>query len=213
MKGVEVLTPSEMEQAAKKLDELRPLLDTGYSNDARIVSEILNKAADEQRYEEWSNQQKQEKIEKIEKRKNRFIEKSESNRGSDRGKKQIEAAFRKLGQATKDEDIIGWLSRIEMNVMNGAGITEEQQAEYLAKVKEMQNKGYEWEGFDEIGKNFDERRKAIATPVLDESLPDGARVIRRVIKPQINKDGKMIQAGEFVFAFNDVLPQTDHGWT
>lgn len=54
-----------------------------------------------------------------------------------------------------------------------------------------------------LNKKYDDRMKAVVTMILDENLPEGERVIRRVLKPQVNYLGKMIQAAELVVAFND----------
>lgn len=54
-----------------------------------------------------------------------------------------------------------------------------------------------------LNKPYNDRMKAIATMILDENLAEGERVIRRILKPQINYQGKMVQAAEIVVAFND----------
>ena len=54
-------------------------------------------------------------------------------------------------------------------------------------------------GYDMIemlGKNYDEGMKAAATLVPDESLEKGKQIITRIIKPQVNFKGFMIQSAE-----------------
>ena len=54
-----------------------------------------------------------------------------------------------------------------------------------------------------LGTSFHEGYNMIATMELDEDLEPGTQIIRRVIKPQINYNGKLIQAAEVVVAFNE----------
>lgn len=54
-----------------------------------------------------------------------------------------------------------------------------------------------------LNRPYDDRMKVIATMVEDESLNPGERFIRRILKPQVNYQGQMIQAAEVVVAFND----------
>ena len=94
--------------------------------------------------------------------------------------------------------------RIQMNLLNmDPGIRGYKQL--LRAVEAIKDKlaasGYEIPEL--VDKPYDDRMKAIATMILDEGLAEGERVIRRVLKPQVNCQGKMIQAAEIVVAFND----------
>lgn len=94
--------------------------------------------------------------------------------------------------------------RIQMNLLNmDSSIRGYKQL--LRAVEAIMDKlaasGYEIP--DLIDKPYDDRMKAIATMILDEGLAEGDRMIRKVLKPQVNFQGKMIQAAEIVVAFND----------
>ena len=54
-----------------------------------------------------------------------------------------------------------------------------------------------------LGKPFNEGYNMIATMEQDDTLEAGVQIIKRVIKPQIMYNGKMIQAAEVVVAYND----------
>ena len=54
--------------------------------------------------------------------------------------------------------------------------------------------GYEM--VDMLGKSFDEGMKVTATFIPDEDLESGERIITRIIRPQVNHHGKMIQAAQ-----------------
>ena len=59
-----------------------------------------------------------------------------------------------------------------------------------------------YEIVDMLGKPYDEGMKVIADFTIDESLPLGAQIIRGIRKPQVNFNGKMIQAAEITVAQN-----------
>lgn len=60
--------------------------------------------------------------------------------------------------------------------------------------------GYEM--VDLLGKPYKEGIKAIVTFETDESLPNGEQIISRIIKPQINYNGVMIQTAQIVVSQN-----------
>ena len=43
----------------------------------------------------------------------------------------------------------------------------------------------------------------VATLEFDESVESGKQIIKRIIKPQVNFEGKMIQAAKVTVAFNE----------
>ena len=47
-----------------------------------------------------------------------------------------------------------------------------------------------------LGQPFDPSMKIQVTFKEDETLPEGAEVVTRIIKPQVNYRGKMIQAAQ-----------------
>ena len=65
----------------------------------------------------------------------------------------------------------------------------------------LNTRGYEMPAL--LGTKYHEGYNMVATMELDEELEPGTQIIRRVIKPQINYNGKMIQAAEVVVAFNE----------
>lgn len=65
----------------------------------------------------------------------------------------------------------------------------------------LNTRGYEMPVL--LGTKYHEGYNMVATMELDEELEPGTQIIRRVIKPQINYNGKMIQAAEVVVAFNE----------
>ena len=54
-----------------------------------------------------------------------------------------------------------------------------------------------------IGMNYNSGMNMVATLEFDESLESGKQIIKRIIKPQVNFDGKMIQAAKVTVAFNE----------
>lgn len=65
----------------------------------------------------------------------------------------------------------------------------------------LQSKGYEIPSL--IGETYHEGDNMKPTMELDEELPVGTYVIRRVMKPMILYKGKVIQAAEVVVAYNE----------
>ena len=65
----------------------------------------------------------------------------------------------------------------------------------------LQARGYEIPLL--IGKAYHDGDNMIVTPELDETLPMGCQIIRRVIKPMVLYKGKLIQAAEVVVAYNE----------
>ncbi len=94
--------------------------------------------------------------------------------------------------------------RIQMNLLNiDPKIKGHKQLSRAAEsiLDNLSANGYEIPNL--LNKKYDDRMKAVVTMILDENLPEGERVIRRVLKPQVNYMGIMIQAAELVVAFND----------
>jgi hypothetical protein len=68
-------------------------------------------------------------------------------------------------------------------------------------LSNMENGGYEIP--DLVNKSFNDNMKAIVHMELDTALEQGQQIIKRVIKPQVNYRGRMVQAAEIVVAYND----------
>uniref|UniRef100_UPI004048A90E hypothetical protein n=1 Tax=Algoriphagus sp. TaxID=1872435 RepID=UPI004048A90E len=54
-----------------------------------------------------------------------------------------------------------------------------------------------------IGLNYTAGMNMVATLEFDETIQSGKQVIKRIIKPQVNFEGKMIQAAKVIVAFNE----------
>jgi hypothetical protein len=54
-----------------------------------------------------------------------------------------------------------------------------------------------------IGLNYNSGMNMVATLEFDESVEVGKQIIKRIIKPQVNFEGKMIQAAKVTVAFNE----------
>lgn len=56
---------------------------------------------------------------------------------------------------------------------------------------------------DLIGRSYHEGDNMIGTFELNEEMPIGANRIKRVVKPQVSYQGKLIQAAEVVIEYNE----------
>lgn len=96
------------------------------------------------------------------------------------------------------------VARIEQNLNNmdasvrGVSNLKNRAAAIIASLN---SKGYEIPKL--LGEPFHDGYNMDAEMELDESLPVGTQIIKRVVKPQINYEGKMIQAAKVVVAFNE----------
>jgi|SRR5690554_3461631 len=54
-----------------------------------------------------------------------------------------------------------------------------------------------------IGQNYNSGMEMEAKMEFDDSIEEGKQIIKRIIKPQINYNGKMIQAAKVIVAFNE----------
>jgi len=64
-------------------------------------------------------------------------------------------------------------------------------------------KAYGYEIPQLIGMNYNSGMNMVATLEFDESVESGKQIIKRIIKPQVNFEGKMIQAAKITVAFNE----------
>lgn len=64
-------------------------------------------------------------------------------------------------------------------------------------------KAYGYEIPQLIGMNYNSGMNMIATLEFDESVEAGKQIIKRIIKPQVNFEGKMIQAAKVTVGFNE----------
>ena len=122
-----------------------------------------------------------------------------------RGRKQILRYTKELEELSnkidpnnlKEEDIIkalNLLSRIELNIERGAAITQEEYDDFKKTLEFIKSEGYEIVTHQlDI---YNDGMRVKTTMVEDDTLPEGSQVITKIDKPQINKNGKMIQAAE-----------------
>lgn len=113
-----------------------------------------------------------------------------------KGEKQLNRGFKNLQNATTPIEKANAISNIEHNVNHGAEISAEEKATLEQAKQELSKQGYEM--VDMLGKSYSEGMKVIADFVADDNAPAGSQTITRIIKPQINKDGVMVQAAEIV---------------
>ena len=64
-------------------------------------------------------------------------------------------------------------------------------------------KAYGYEIPQLIGMNYNSGMNMVATLEFEESIETGKQIIKRIIKPQVNFEGKMIQAAKVTVAFNE----------
>ena len=64
-------------------------------------------------------------------------------------------------------------------------------------------KAYGYEIPQLIGVNYNSGMNMVATLEFDETIESGKQIIKRIIKPQVNFEGKMIQAAKVTVAFNE----------
>ena len=100
--------------------------------------------------------------------------------------------------------IVNEVARIEQNLGNmdssvrGVSNLKNRAAAITSSLKA---KGYEFPKL--LGERFSDGDNMIATMELDETLPAGTQIIKRVVKPQVMYKGKMIQAADVVVAYNE----------
>ncbi|WP_439882190.1 hypothetical protein ACSX1A_03295 [Pontibacter sp. MBLB2868] len=98
------------------------------------------------------------------------------------------------------------VTRIQMNLSHMDPTTKGlKQLDRAVKAisNNFQANGYEI--IEMLNKPYDEGMKIIATMEFDEKLAPGQQLIKRVIKPQINYKGQMIQAAQVVVAYGEEL--------
>lgn len=123
--------------------------------------------------------------------------------------KQINAAMQATPATGKETDhslalkVADEVTRIEMNLsrMDPAIRGHKQLAKAVERIKSnFLANGYEM--VDMLGKPYHEGMKVIANFVSDENLKEGEQIITGIIKPQINYNGKMIQAAQITVSQN-----------
>ena len=93
--------------------------------------------------------------------------------------------------------------RIEMNLsrMDASIKGHKQLSKAVERIKNnFLANGYEM--VDMLGKPYNDGMKVVANFVSDENLKDGEQIISGIIKPQVNYNGKMIQAAQITVSQN-----------
>ena len=93
--------------------------------------------------------------------------------------------------------------RIEMNLsrMDASVKGYKQLSKAVGRIKDnFSANGYEI--VDMLGKPYNEGMKVVANFVSDENLEEGQQIISSITKPQINYNGKMIQAAQITVSQN-----------
>lgn len=113
---------------------------------------------------------------------------------SRRGEIQLQKGFTDLQSATNPIEKGNAIGFIESNVYAGAEISAEEKATLEQAKQELAAQGYEI--VDMLGKPYNDGMKVSASFITKESAPIGSQTITQIIKPQINKNGVMVQAAE-----------------
>lgn len=93
--------------------------------------------------------------------------------------------------------------RIEMNLsrMDSSIKGHKQLSKAVERIKNnFLANGYEM--VDMLGKPYNDGMKVVANFVSDENLKDGEQIITGIIKPQVNYNGRMIQAAQITVSQN-----------
>ena len=93
--------------------------------------------------------------------------------------------------------------RIEMNLsrMDASIKGHKQLSKAVERIKNnFLANGYEM--VDMLGKPYNDGMKVVANFVSDENLKDGEQIITGIIKPQVNYNGRMIQAAQITVSQN-----------
>lgn len=93
--------------------------------------------------------------------------------------------------------------RIELNMsrMDSSIKGHKQLAKAVERIKDnFKANGYEI--VDLLGKPYNEGMKVSANFVVDEDLEEGKQIITGITKPQVNYNGKMIQAAQITVSQN-----------
>lgn len=118
-----------------------------------------------------------------------------------RGRKQIEKGINDLKKALEDNNpikalnAINWIDETLSKVEEEPITTKEKQFVEETR-KTLKEQGYEIHPMR--GMNYHEGMKVSAQFRLNPELPAGTQIIKGVIKPQINKDGVIVQSAEIV---------------
>lgn len=119
---------------------------------------------------------------------------------SEQSERQTEAAEVDHSLALKVADEI---ARIELNMsrMDSSIRGYKQLSKAVQRIKDnFKSKGYDI--VDMLGKPYNEGMRVVANFVPDDTLEEGKQIITGITRPQVNYNGKMIQAAEITVSQN-----------
>ena len=117
-----------------------------------------------------------------------------AERKANLNKKRVSSIRQAISEAKTPELKLNAASRLKThaNLVNDSALASEAES----VISELKEQGYETQV--EVGDKFDNRQRLKADFVEDPTIPEGQEVITKVRKPQINKDGVMVQSAEVV---------------
>ena len=160
--------------------------------------------------EEWTGKKSEPKTQKKEETKP--VEQTKEKETKERGRSQINKVIRDLKEL-KSDDYIGKLNAISFYdatifKLDKNPATKEEQ-EFIESIREdCKNNGYEIEPL--LGKEYNEGMKIVTSFIEDENALENSQIITSVRKPQIMKDGVMIQTADVIVSLG---PETSEHTT
>lgn len=95
------------------------------------------------------------------------------------------------------------VARLEVNLarLDPSVRCYKQLSRAVQRIKDaMRAEGYEY--VDMLGMDYDEGMRVIADFTSDDTLPQGTQRITGITRPQVNRDGMMIQAAQITVSQN-----------
>lgn len=160
--------------------------------------------------EEWTGKKSEPKTQKKEETKP--VEQTKEKETKEIGRSQINKVIRDLKEL-KSDDYIGKLNAVSfydatISKLDKNPATKEEQ-EFIESIREdCKNNGYEIEPL--LGKEYNGGMKIVASFIEDENALENSQIITSVKKPQIMKDGVMIQAADVIVSLG---PETSEHTT
>jgi len=138
-----------------------------------------------------------------EKYRNSLTKEEPSPENNRRGDKQIKKSLRDLSAATTLEEKASAIAFYDTNKYRGAETTAEEDTQVQKAKDELKAAGIEY--IDMLGKPYHDGMIVTANFVEDDTLEPGKQIITAVRRPQLNKDGKMIQSAKITVSQNSNL--------
>jgi hypothetical protein len=124
------------------------------------------------------------------------IERRRQEEISNIGIKQKAANFEKLREAKNPEEQLNAINTIERNVLEGLQLSDSEKREIQTVKDKLAMEGYE--NVDLLGMTHHKESNNVAiSAIADDTLEDDIQIITKIKKPQINKDGRVIQTAQY----------------